>query len=71
MTIETFAVRSSNIKAIAYDDETRTGTIEFHGGSVYTIDSVDKGVLEEMASSPSPGQYFNRHVKTTYRIKRS
>ncbi len=71
MTIETFAVRSSNIKALSYDDETRTGTIEFHGGSVYTVDSVDRGVLEEMASSPSPGQYFNRHVKTTYRIKRS
>ncbi len=64
-------MRSSNIKGIAFDDEARTATIEFHGGSVYTIDSIDRGVLEEMAASPSPGQYFNRHIKTTYRIRRA
>ncbi len=71
MAIEVWSVKSSNIKGLSYDDETRTGTIEFHGGSVYTVDSVDRGVLEEMASSPSPGSYFARHVRDTYRIKKS
>jgi len=62
---------SSNIAAIGYDDDTRTGTITFRSGGTYTVDSVDRGVLEEMASSPSPGQYFNRHVKTTYRVRKA
>ena len=62
---------SSNIATVAYDDDTRIGTITFRSGGTYTIDSVDKGVLEEMASSPSPGQYFNRHVKNTYRVRKA
>ena len=62
---------SSNIAAIGYDDDSRVGTITFRSGGTYTVDSIDKGVLEEMASSPSPGQYFNRHVKNTYRVRKA
>jgi hypothetical protein len=70
--IETWGTpNSSNIATVIYDDETRTGTITFRSGGTYTVDSVDKSVLEEMVASPSPGAYFNRHVKNTYRVKRA
>jgi hypothetical protein len=70
--IETWETpNSSNIATVSHDDETRTGTIIFRSGGTYTVDSVDKSVLEEMVASPSPGAYFNRHVKDTYRVKRT
>jgi hypothetical protein len=70
--IETWETpNSSNIATVSHDDETRTGTITFRSGGTYTVDSIDKSVLEEMVASPSPGAYFNRHVKDTYRVKRT
>ena len=57
---------SSNIAAVAYDDDTRTGTITFRSGGTYAYHSVDRSVMEEMAASPSPGEYFVRHVKGKY-----
>ena len=62
---------SNNIATVVYDDDTRTGTITFRRGGAYTVDSIDKSVLEEMASSPSPGSYFARHVKNTYRVRKA
>jgi len=70
--IETWETpNSSNIATVAYDDETRIGTITFRSGGTYTVDSVDKGALEEMVASPSPGSYFSRHIKSTYRINKA
>jgi hypothetical protein len=70
--IETWETpNSSNIATVTHDDETRTGTITFRSGGTYTVDSVDKSVLEEMVASPSPGSYYNRNVKNLYRIRKA
>ena len=57
---------SGNIAGGTYDPDLRQATIEFRSGGVYTYNSIDRSVIDEMIASPSPGQYFQRHIKGKY-----
>jgi len=63
-------VSSSNIRAIGYDAETSTLTIEFHGGRVYEYRSVPESVYRRLMDASSHGTYFSDYIKDRYSTAR-
>ena len=54
------AVKSSNVEAMDYNDETNVMTIFYKGGSVYEYSNVDKFHKDELKTSPSFGKALHR-----------
>lgn len=59
-------VRSSNIRAIGYEPETRTLEVEFHSGGVYRYSGVPESVYQGLMHSASKGSFFHHHIKDRY-----
>ena len=59
-------LRSSNLNSADYDEETRTLTIVFKGGSVYTYADVDQGTYDGLLAAPSPGKYLAQNIKDVF-----
>jgi hypothetical protein len=59
-------VSSSNIRAVGYDADTSTLTVEFHGGRVYRYRGVPASVYRGLMSAASHGSYFHDHIKDRY-----
>ena len=62
-------VRSSNIKSIGYDEETKVLEVEFHDGSVYQYYSVPASVHQGLMAAASHGNYFHKHIRDEYRCR--
>jgi len=62
-------VRSSNIKSIGYDEETKVLEVEFHDGSVYQYYSVPASVHQGLMAAASHGNYFHNHIRDEYRCR--
>ncbi len=60
------ALRSSNLASADYSPETRTLSITFKSGSVYTYADVDEATYGELISAPSPGVYFAQQIKDKF-----
>lgn len=60
------AVSSTNIRAVGYDEPSRTLEVEFHGGRVYQFRNVPPSEHRTLVSSPSVGGYFARMIKGRY-----
>jgi hypothetical protein len=56
-------VSSSNISAVAYDDETSTLGVRFLNGTEYHYSNVPPDVFEGLKSASSVGTYFDQNVK--------
>lgn len=56
-------VRSSNIKSIGYDEETKTLEVEFTNGGIYQYKEVPKEIYEGFSKTESIGSYFAKSVK--------
>jgi hypothetical protein len=63
-------LRSSNIAAAGYDDESRTLFVEFLSGSLYAYDGVPREVYDDLCGAPSPGRYFASRVTGVYTYRR-
>jgi hypothetical protein len=59
-------VSSSAISSVRYDQESQTLNITFTGGREYELAGVDKDVVDELISSPSPGSFFNSRMRGRY-----
>jgi hypothetical protein len=59
-------VDSSNIKAVAHDEESKTLFVKFAKGSVYSYQGADLTVFTGMIYADSVGKYLNDHVKPFY-----
>lgn len=59
-------LRSTALAGAAYDDETRTLTVDFRNGRTYTHEGVPQEVYDGLVSAPSPGQYYNSVIKGQY-----
>jgi hypothetical protein len=64
------AVRSSNIAAIAYDDEGRVLGVRFLNGRDYRYHRVGRPVYLGFLGAGSKGGYFNDFVKEAYACTR-
>lgn len=60
-------VASSNIDAVMYDEDSRTLSVRFRSGSVYSYADVDPQVADELVKAESPGRFFNQNIKGAYR----
>jgi hypothetical protein len=60
-------VKSSVIRAIAFDERTRTLEVEFHTGKVYRYLRVPRSEYEKLRRAASVGSYFNRQIRTQFR----
>jgi len=63
-------VESSNISAVAYDNDTSILGVKFTSGSVYSYSDVSPDIFETMPHVPSVGRYFNMMVKTLHDYKK-
>ena len=60
-------VRSSNIRSIGYDLETKTLEVEFLTGSVYQSFDVPWGTSLGLVAADSKGKHFIAQIRENYR----
>ena len=63
-------ITSSNIAAAGYDDDTRTLRIEFSNGATYEYSGVSRDYFDGLLAANSPGAYFHRNIKESFRHTR-
>jgi len=61
--MERFAVNSSNLASIGYDEEQSTLEVEFNSGYVYLYYGVSQHHFAALMSSRSVGKYFDRTIR--------
>lgn len=62
-------VESSMIRAVGYDDDTRTLVVAFAGGRAYTYADVPRAVYDGLLTAESKGKYLNAAVRGKYAHK--
>jgi hypothetical protein len=63
-------LRSSNLRAAAYDPATQILTIEFRSGGAYTYDGVPANVYAGLLAAGSHGRYFRQWIRNRYQYRR-
>ena len=64
--VEMIPVNSSAIRAVGYDYDGSTLTVEFHTGRTYDHPGVPYSVYVEFMNTLSKGTYYNRHIRGRY-----
>jgi hypothetical protein len=62
-------VRSSNIRAIGYDNDNQELYVEFLNNSHYIYEKVPMMVFERLKNAQSKGKYLNQNIKDRYMYK--
>ena len=62
-------VESSNVKGIAYDEETKSLFIIFKTSSVYQYLNVPRAVYEDFKNAESKGRFLNIYIRGNYTFK--
>jgi hypothetical protein len=57
---------SSNIKAIAYEEDVQVLYVTFKSAAVYRYMAVPESVVAELLAAPSQGQYFSANIRGVY-----
>jgi hypothetical protein len=60
------SVSSTNIAAIAYDEDGRTLGVRFNHGGEYWYHGVPRPVYQGLAGAESKGRYFGEFVANAY-----
>ena len=68
--IKLIPVKSSNIKAVAYDPTTEILTVEFKSGGIYEYSKVSKKVYTAFVASDSLGRFFFKKIRNVYKTKK-
>jgi len=61
---------SSNVKAVGYDEDTKTLRVEFLKGGVYDYIGVPESEHSALMSSSSVGSYIARNIKGKYESRK-
>jgi hypothetical protein len=56
-------VRSSNVRAVGWDEDTGELLVEFRNGSLYSYPSAGESAYQDLLSDPSPGAYVARWLR--------
>jgi hypothetical protein len=63
---ENIPVTSTCFARLEYNDDDKTAALTFQKGGRYLLQGIDRIEVERMASSDSPGGYWNSNVKGQY-----
>lgn len=67
---QTVAVRSSNLRLVEYDNDSRELLVEFVKGPTYRYFDVPERVVENLMTAPSTGVYFHQAIRFSYIYER-
>ncbi len=62
--------RSSNIKAVGYDDDKKALLIEFKTGGRYVYENVPIELYEAFGRADSAGKFFFTNIRGKYKFSR-
>jgi len=69
--VRTFSTdKSSNVKAVGYDDEKKTLLVEFKLGGKYVYEDVPVELYEAFEKADSAGKFFFANVRGKYKFSR-
>ena len=68
--MEMTPVKSSNVKSVGYDTESKKLRVEFSNGTMYEYTDVAPHVHAEMLSAESAGSYFAKNVRGKYGVEK-
>ncbi len=63
-------VRSTNLRSVAYDEESHVLEIIFLNGGAYRYTGVPKARYDGLLSATSKGMYFDRFIKPIYAYRK-
>jgi len=63
------AVKSSNIKAVGYDDDSAVMYVRFHNDAVYKYENVPPHTVMQMMGAKSLGSYFYAQIRKSYQCE--
>jgi len=61
---------SSNVAAIAYDEELKECYVRFHTGAVYVYEDVGPGIWEELKHTQSKGRFVQIQLRRVHPYRR-
>ena len=70
MPVTMFAVQSSSILSIGYDEEAQGLHIMFNGGHEYVYRDVPAELWEQFREANSIGKFFSREIRGIYPTKK-
>lgn len=62
--------KSSNIKSVGYEGDTKTLMVEFKNGSKYVYEDVPVELFEAFGKADSAGRFFFANVRGKYKFSR-
>jgi hypothetical protein len=62
--------KSSNIKSVGYEGDTKTLMVEFKNGSKYVYEDVPVELFEAFGKADSAGKFFFANVRGKYKFSR-
>ena len=69
--MNTTAVESTTLAALAYDEAREILQLEFRGSAIYRYFGVPAPVYEGLLAAPSKGKYFNQAIRGNFRYSRA
>lgn len=59
-------VESSNLAAVAYDEDSKSMRVRFVSGDVWEYDEVSPQKHKGLMGAPSAGKYFNSQIRGSH-----
>ncbi len=59
-------IKSSTIKAIAYDPDEKKLWLTFKSENLYEYNDVEREIADALVEAESKGKYFNQNIKDKY-----
>ncbi|WP_341702605.1 KTSC domain-containing protein [Ferrovibrio sp.] len=56
-------IKSSNLKAVGYDAESKTLRVEFGSGGAFDYAGIDQKMFDKFLKADSQGKFFHAHIK--------
>ena len=56
-------VNSSNLRAVGYNPQTGTLTIQFRNNRIYEYFNVPQHIFDGLLTAPSKGRYHHKYIK--------
>ena len=63
-------LRSGVVEQVAYDESSKTLSVRFHSGWLYSYDGVEAAVFSGLVNAATPGAFFVKNIRGKYPARR-